>query len=144
MKRATVYIVILGIVCTGLGVAIGIGLSKRHVRRNLPGIVRHEILRHPHTAGRLAKRGMLTHRQRQKAGPDKFLERLGQELNLSPEQAIEVQAIFEGSKKEIKQIGEQFKSQVTQVKEKSMAEINSRWLKNNSAFGVDFLQTHHP
>lgn len=123
MKRATVYIVILGIVCTGLGVAIGIGFSKRHVRKNLPGIVRHEILRHPYTAGRLAKRGMLAHRQGQKAGQDKFLERLGQELNLSPEQATEVQAILEGSKKEIKQIGEQFRTQVAQVKERSNVQI---------------------
>jgi Spy/CpxP family protein refolding chaperone len=128
VRRATVYIVILGFLCTGLGVAIGATVTKRHIAKNLPRIVRKHLLQqrgapYSHMQGRKAG---LTHGQRQGAGPAKIFERIGQELNLTSEQKDKVKAILEETREEVKQARDEFKAYVAQTKEKShsqMAEI---------------------
>ena len=126
MKRATVYIVILGLVCTGLGVVIGATVTKRHIAKNLPQIVRKHLLQqreapYLHMQG---KRPGLAHGQRQGAGPAKIFERISEELNLTSEQKDKVKAILEETKQEVKQARDGFKTQVAQIKEKSNTQIS--------------------
>lgn len=123
MKRATVYIVVLGILCTGLGVAIGVAIDKRNTARNLPRIVRGHLLKHPRAARFLESKVITARKQRQKVGAAKLFQRINRELGLTPEQSEEVKAILEGTKQEIKQSGEEFRTYVKQAREKSHAQI---------------------
>lgn len=125
MKRATVYIVILGLLCTGLGVAIGATVTKRHIAKNLPQIVRKHLLQqreapYLHMQGR--KPGF-THWQKQGPGAGKILERIGQELNLTSEQKDKVKTILEETREGVKQAGDEFKAYVAQTKGKSHTQI---------------------
>ncbi len=137
MKRATLYIVILGIVCIGLGVAGGIAIEKRYTARNLPRIVRGQLFRHAERScwqkpgfpqGGMQgfhQRGMpgLPSRKGQEAGLTSTCKRIGQGLDLSSEQEEKVQVILEESKQEIKQARDGFKEQLVQVRGKSHTQI---------------------
>lgn len=123
MKRATVYIVILGIVCTGSGVAVGIALEKRYTRTHLPRIVRSHLLQHPGAGHFLRSRARLSPEERQRPGAENILKRIDRELGLSSEQRDKVKAILEDTKKEIEQARDEFRTRIVQAKEKSNAEI---------------------
>ncbi|MBN3039484.1 MAG: hypothetical protein JW869_08745 [Candidatus Omnitrophica bacterium] len=44
MKKATLYIIILCVACTGLGVVVGVAADRRYIARNLPQIMRKQML----------------------------------------------------------------------------------------------------
>lgn len=105
MKRAIIYVVILGIVCTGLGVAVGVAIDKRYTTRHLPRIAR------------------FAYRERPEPGAPDIFRRIGQKLDLSSEQRDQLKAILEESKQEVKQARDEFRAQVEQLKEKNHAQI---------------------
>jgi len=117
MKRAKIYIVILMIVCTGLGVAIGIAVEKRYASRNLPKTLRSYLLKHP-VAARLLKR-------KARARMDNILGRIDRELGLSSEQRDKVKTVLENAKQEIVQARDEFGTRLLQVREKGIAGISA-------------------
>ncbi len=118
MKRAKVYIVVLMIVCTGLGVAIGIAVEKRYTSRNLRKIARSYLLKHP-VAAHLLKR------KARRARMDNILGRIDRELDLSSEQRDKVKAVLENAKQEIVQARNEFGTRLLQVREKGIAGIST-------------------
>ena len=118
MKRATVYIVILGLVCTALGVAAGVAIEKRYTRKNFPRMAKSQLLRRHHQGRRGSFR-----QEGQKPGAAHLLQRIAEELNLTAEQQAQVQTILEQSKQEVTRARDEFRSQVEQFREKSNAQI---------------------
>ena len=118
MKRATVYIVILGLVCTALGVAVGVAAEKRYTRRHLPRMVKSQLLRRHHQG----KRGSFGQEGEKQRGAHR-LQRIAQELNLTAEQEAQVQAILEQSKQEVTQARDEFRTQIEQTKKQSNIQI---------------------
>ena len=126
VRRATVYIVILGLLCTVLGVAIGATVTKKHIAKNLPQILRKHFLQQQREAPYLHMQGRrpgLTHGQRQGAGLAKIFERISQELNLTSEQKDEFKVILETTKKEVEEAGDKFKAYVAQTNQKGHTQI---------------------
>lgn len=124
MKKATLYIVILGIACLGLGAVIGVAAERRYAARNFPRMARQHFLRHreaPHHWREERMFGM--HREMPKGGPGMLFERLDRKLDLSAEQNEKIQAILEQNKEQIKQARDGFKTQLEQVKESCHAQI---------------------
>lgn len=117
MKRAKIYIVILMIVCTGLGVAIGIAVEKRYTSRNLPKPSRSYLSKHP-VAARLLKR-------KARARMDNILGRIDRELGLSSKQKDQVKAVLENAKQEIVQARNEFGTRLLQVRKKGIAGISA-------------------
>ena len=121
MKKAVIYIAILGIACTALGVAIGIGAEKRYTARHFPQI---ELVKHiqgiPMRDGRLKDRKSKAMRR---AGHH-ALKRLSQQLDLSEEQMTEVKAILEESRQDAKKTGDEFKDRLKQIKEENKIKIS--------------------
>ena len=136
MNRATVYIVILGIACTGLGVAAGIGIEKRYTRRHLPQMVKRHLLRQreglPFQRGRIptgqAHRGQMGRerflsQQGQRPAGANLIQRITRELDLSAGQKEKVQAVLQETRQQVKQARDEFKTQVEQAKEESNVQI---------------------
>jgi len=113
MKKATVYIVVLGIVCTGLGAATGVAIERNRIKKALPHVVRKQLLRNPKALQQLAG----AHQKIRKAHGAKMVEHITKELNLTPEQQEQVKSILESAKEEVKQVQDQFKTQVQAIKE---------------------------
>ncbi len=125
MKRAKVYIVILMIVCTGLGVAIGIAVEKRYTSRNLRKIAGSYLLKHP-GAAHLPKRktGLLPEKEL-KARMDNILSRIDRELGLSSEQKDQIKAVLEDAKQEIAQARDEFGTRLLRIRKKGIAGISA-------------------
>ena len=123
MKRAKIYIVILMVVCTGLGAAIGIAVEKRYTSRNLPGIVRSYLLKHPGTVHLPGRKAGLSPEEKLKARVDNILGRIDRELDLSSGQRDKIKAVLEDAKQEIEQARDEFGTRVLRVREKGLAEI---------------------
>jgi hypothetical protein len=148
MKRAALYILMLGIACTGVGVAAGVTIEKSYTRRHLPQVVRkHFFSRHKADPAcsraeenLSVKKGRIFRSQRdkrsfhqqrgQKPGqrPESSprhdsIRRLGQRLNLSAEQEQKVKAVLEATRKQVDAARDKFKAQIEQAKEKSNARI---------------------
>lgn len=120
MKKATVYIVILAVVCTGLGAVLGATIAKWHITKNLPYIIRRECLRHPEAMRHFGRKAMDVHKERM---PNKGFQRICQELNLTDTQREKVEAILETGKEGIKQARDEFKTEVLQIQENNHAQI---------------------
>ncbi|MEA3560485.1 MAG: hypothetical protein U9R31_01765 [Candidatus Omnitrophota bacterium] len=124
MKKAVIYIVILGISCTALGVAIGIGAEKRYTARHFPQIVKSRLAKHiqgsPMRDRKLKDRKSNTMRR---AGHH-ALKRLSQQIDLSEEQNAEVKAILEESRQDAKKTSDKFKSRLKQIREESNVKIS--------------------
>ena len=123
MKRAIIYVVILGVVCTGLGVAIGVAIEKRYTARHFPRIVRSRLLRHPGCFHPLRRKARFSPEERLRARKHNIFERIDRELGLSSKQRDEVKAILDGAKQEIKQARDEFRTQIVEVKKRSNAQI---------------------
>ena len=125
MKRAKVYIVILMIVCTGLGVAIGIAVEKRYTSRNLPKIVRSYFLKYPGAAHLSKRKAGLFPDKKLKARVDNILGRIDRELDLSAGQRDQVKAVLEDAKEEIAQARDEFGTRLLRIRKKGIAGISA-------------------
>lgn len=124
VKRAVVYIVILGVVCTVLGVAAGMLIEKRYTARYLfPQIARRHLLRQLAGPGFPGKKIGPQLQKRIRARAEKVFERISQELELSPEQRDGVKAVLEGTREHVNQARDEFRRQVEQAKTESDTQI---------------------
>ncbi len=123
MKRAKIYIVILMIVCTGLGTAIGIAVEKRYTSRNLPRIVRSYLVKHQGAARLSGRKSGRVPGKMLRARMDNILKRVDRELDLSSPQKDKIKAVLEDTKQEIEQARDEFRTRVLQAREKGTAGI---------------------
>jgi septal ring factor EnvC (AmiA/AmiB activator) len=111
MKRPIVYIVILGVICTALGIAIGIAVEKIYTQRHFPEIIMNYLLTHPPE-------------ERQRARMARILKRLNQELELSPQQVEKVKVILKEALPAINQARDELKNTLADVRKKTIAKIS--------------------
>lgn len=125
MKRAVIYVVALGIVCLGVGVAAGMLIEKKNTTKNLPGIMRGCMLRKHEGRGfpEMGQRGKWGQTRQKKGGADGVLGRLGKELSLSDEQQGSVKEILEQAKEKVTLARDEFNTKTTQLKEESNTRI---------------------
>jgi Spy/CpxP family protein refolding chaperone len=88
MKKAVLYIVILGIVCTGLGIAVGIALNRIYTKRHLPRIIRDYYL-------------SSNKEERRKIRRNQMVKWLRRELDLSNEQVNRIEDMMLRTEPEI-------------------------------------------
>jgi MFS superfamily sulfate permease-like transporter len=118
-KKALIYIIILGFVCTLVGVAIGITVAK--------GCTFKRITKLPKAiaAYKAHKRDMaLSQEQRLEKKTNMFLKRIDEELNLSDEQKEAVRVILEQAKENTAQIQSEFKDKLLQIKQEASIKIS--------------------
>lgn len=125
MKRAVIYVVALGIVCLGVGVAAGMLIEKKNTTKNLPGMMRGCMLRKHDGRGfsKMGERGEWGQKGQKKSGQDGILGHLGKELNLSEQQQDSVKEILEQAKEKVTLARDEFNTNTTQLKEESNARI---------------------
>lgn len=105
MKKAVIYVVILGVLCAGVGVVGGIVIDRRYIRTHFPRIIRDCL----QGSGTEEKRSART---------DKMIERLRRELDLSNEQVEQVRHVLNQLKPEIDQIRGDFKKDLLRIRGK--------------------------
>ncbi|NQT00298.1 MAG: hypothetical protein HQ595_04355 [Candidatus Omnitrophica bacterium] len=103
MNKATLYIVILAVLCTGVGVVIGATVTKRQVVGE----------RGFHKFGKMS--GGFRDRMHKGMG-GKLCKRLEKKLDLTAEQSEKVQVIMETSKDQAEQARDEFKAEIKQLK----------------------------
>ena len=118
MRRAIIYIVILGIVFILLGVVVGIGIEKKHNLRN-PFSKKGNIF---------AKRGLeqrddLSHQERLLRRSEMLLNRIDQEIKLSPEQRQIIGEILVGSMSAAMQTQNELRDKLKKLKENARDQI---------------------
>jgi uncharacterized protein YneF (UPF0154 family) len=123
MKKATVYIIILGVLCTGVGVVSGMVIERKRLAKNFPHILRGQLLKHPQAAEHVRQRLQYKHQERVKDGTAKIFERIGEELNLTDQQKEQVKVILESTKQQIEVARDGFKEGMEKAKETSQAQI---------------------
>jgi len=124
MKRAIVYLAVLGALCTGLGIAVGVVIEKKYTSGHLPEIMRAHFLKQHGKRDLLGKKTGIDLTERLKGKSKGILERIDRELNLSSEQKDKIKDILEESKREARQAKDKFKTYLAQLREKSNAKIS--------------------
>jgi hypothetical protein len=112
MKRAIVYIVILGFVCTALGIVIGVTVDKIYTKRYLPEIIAAYFLSHPS-------------QEVQRTRNANILKRLNRELDLSSEQRSQVNIILEKTLPDIRRARKELTNTLVSLRGKSISEISA-------------------
>jgi len=110
MKKAVLYIAILGVVCMGLGIAVGIVINRAYTRTHLIRIIKNQYL------GSNAE-------TRQQARNNRIIKRLSRNLNLSKEQAGKIKDIVKQARPEIDQFRENVKNDFIKIKRGIIADI---------------------
>jgi len=123
MKKATVYIIILGILCTGLGVACGMVIERKRTAKNFPQILRHQLMQHPQGAEALRSKLQGAHRERMQKGAAQIFQRIQEELNLNDEQKEQVKGILDQTKEKVEVAQQGFRETLEQAKENSHNQI---------------------
>lgn len=120
MKKTLVYLVLLGVSCTALGIVSGIAIEKRYTKTHLPQIVRQQMAQHPGALKRLGKRfGKHPGQQKQQ-----MIKRIVEKLDLSEEQKEQIKSILDATKKEIDTVRNEFRAKLAQFKEDSHEKIS--------------------
>lgn len=128
MNKATLYITILAVVCICLGTALGAVVERKYVEKNLPKLIRQQLLELRSEKGFMPQGHKFSQGERWgKKGEmgERIIERLNQELNLTPEQGGQVKAILEATKGKVEQTQTQFRQSLKTLKEESHAQIST-------------------
>ncbi len=110
MKKAIFYIVILGLVCTGLGIAVGVAIDKIYIKTHFPQIIKSYYLNS-------------NAEERQRIRTHRIIKQLSRELDLSNEQVDRIKDIIKQARPEIDRFREDLKNDFIKIRRKIITNI---------------------
>ncbi len=110
MKKAIIYIFILGFICIIFGVLLGIVIHKNYTQKHMLQVIKQYYLK-------------TTPEQRQKVITVQILKALKHKLNLSPEQLNRVKDILSKATPEVKEVVGVFRDELAKIRAKIIPQV---------------------
>lgn len=110
MKKAVIYIFILGFICIIFGALLGIVIHKKYIKKHMLRVIKQYYLK-------------TTPEQRQQVITTQILKALKHELNLSAEQLNRVKDILSQATPEVKEAVGAFRDELAEIRAKIIPQV---------------------